>query len=175
MCIRVFYHISVNFIFTYLDTKCRYIKDKSYVLGCNFPNEILRDLGNKKTINTYRCSEHFGDRYNKLNETGRLQIYFHFTLGKNFPNFSNLFDNISLDIPTYKVLRNSHNYRECRKNRPSLTRLLKYKYIHFMHLVQKQNADITCFSEPLHGSRHSDPRNDNRGNTTPLSIDGVHC
>jgi len=40
------------------------------------------------------------DSCNKLNKKGRLQIYFYFNLGKNFPFFSNIFDNISLDIPT---------------------------------------------------------------------------
>ena len=44
ICVRLFYHILLNFIFTYLDIKCLYIKNKSNVLGCNFPNEILKDV-----------------------------------------------------------------------------------------------------------------------------------
>jgi hypothetical protein len=42
--IRLFNHILVNSIFTYLDIKRCYIKYKSSILGCNFPNEMLKDL-----------------------------------------------------------------------------------------------------------------------------------
>ena len=42
ICIRLFYHTLVDFYFTYLGIKCRYIK--ATFLGCNFPNEILKDL-----------------------------------------------------------------------------------------------------------------------------------